>query len=187
MFSEEAFAEALASAMEQLRTVQQGLGRIKCPKLTHFSIGLRDATIEQIKEQLADVPSGHSKRQMDSDYIYVIGFVPGATSPLSILTERLGKARKTASDFCRINEGGTDTQTLYVGRSKTLRSRLRQHLGANSQGVYAMHLLRWALGTDVEISISYMRFESKDDLLIQAIEDGLWESLRPAFGRKGER
>jgi hypothetical protein len=53
--------------------------------------------------------------------------------------------------------------------------------------VYALHLGRWARQIGAEIFISYMRFERQDNLLVQAIEDGLWLSLRPLFGRKGEK
>jgi hypothetical protein len=50
-----------------------------------------------------------------------------------------------------------------------------------------MHLLRWATRTRAVLEISYMKFEGEDDLLIQAIEDGIWASLMPAFGRQGEQ
>jgi len=53
--------------------------------------------------------------------------------------------------------------------------------------VYSMHMQRWATGNNADISLSYMKFENQEDLLIQAVEDGIWAALCPAFGRKGER
>jgi hypothetical protein len=187
VFNKKSFARAQKSATEQLKTVQQLLTGVKCPVIKQFSMGLCDVTMELINERIDDIPSGHSKKDKESDYIYVVGIESGAGNLAAILVEKLGEARKNASDYCRVNEKHSATHTLYVGRSKTLRSRLRQHLGANSHGIYAMHLLRWASGIDAVISVSYMKFEREDDLPIQAIEDGPWESLKPAFGRKGER
>ena len=99
----------------------------------------------------------------------------------------LEQARKTAKDYSRINQDHNETNTIYVGRSKAVRSRLRQHLGAQGQGVFSLHLQRWATRIDMDITIFLMSFTNSDDLLVQAIEDGLWSALKPAFGRKGGR
>jgi hypothetical protein len=187
VFTADDFNDALSYAKRQLESVREALDRVACPSIEYLSIGLSDITVEHIKERLDSVPSGYGKKDRENDYVYVIGITSEVGDPATILAEKLEEARKKARDYCRLNEDHRGTHTLYVGRSKKLRGRLGQHLGAESRGVYAMHLQRRAGGTDAEISISYMRFENKDDLLIQAIEDGLWESLRPAFGRKGEQ
>src|SRR5690606_843826 len=88
-------------------------------------------------------------------------------------------------DYCKDNE--CLSQYLYVGRSKKLRSRLAQHLGARHEGIYAMHLQRWATPISCDIDISYYRIDGKANLVIQAIEDGVWQTLQPMLGRQGEQ
>ena len=187
MFTPTDFSKAIASAMSQLQTVQQALQGITCPEIASLTINLRDLSEERIGERLDAVPTGYGKSEKGSDYVYVIQVQDEQAGRVTTLNAQLDEARKSADDYCRVNSENTNTDTLYVGRSKTLKARLRQHLGAENRGIYSMHLQRWATGNDTEISISYMRFENKEDLLVQAIEDGLWASLRPAFGRKGER
>jgi len=187
MFEKCNFSDALRSAGQQLEEVQNSLNDVKCPAIDHFSIPLGDMTVEKINEAIDAVPSGYRKADKESDYVYVIQMESKVKDASAVLISRIEHARHTAEDYCRVNKDHADSITLYVGRSKTLRARLRQHLGAESKGVYAMHMLRWASGIDAQLNVSYMRFEGEDDLLIQAIEDGLWSSLRPTFGRMGER
>lgn len=187
MFTASEFESALESAAQQLQSVQQTLKSISCPEVICLTINLRDLALEPIEELIDDVPSGYRKADKGNDYIYVIRVPTGHEHQVAGLCAQLKEARRSADDYCRINSENKNTDALYVGRSKTLKARLRQHLGAENRGIYSMHLQRWATGKDIDISISYMQFENKEDLLVQAIEDGLWASLRPAFGRKGER
>jgi hypothetical protein len=114
--------------------------------------------------------------------------VPNERNDLvATLSKRLEEARKIDDDYSRMNGEHGDTNTLYVGRSRTLRARLRQHFGTGNQGIYSLHLQRWATAIDAEVSIYIMKFRDADNLLVQAVEDGLWASLKPAFGRKGEK
>ena len=132
------------------------------------------------------VPTGYGKLEKTTDYVYVIQFVADLKL-MSTLRIQLNEARKTANDYSRLNAENNQSMTFYVGRSKTLRARLKQHLGAEARGVYSLHLQRWATGNNAEIAIFVMKFNDAEDLLVQAVENGLWSSLKPAFGRKGEK
>lgn len=187
MFTENEFEEALTAVREQLLEVIDTIGKIRCPRIETLSVDLRDLTEERIEELLDSVPSGYRKEDKDTDYVYVLRIESSSDGFQQRLVNQLQEARNQANDYCRVNDDHIDTNTLYVGRSKKLRTRLGQHLGAESRGIYSMHLQRWAAGNDAKVGIFYMRFERMDDLFVQAIEDGLWASLRPLFGRKGER
>ncbi|MCA3928860.1 GIY-YIG nuclease family protein [Vibrio vulnificus] len=76
---------------------------------------------------------------------------------------------------------------MYVGRSKKLRSRLSQHLGSENGGLFAMHLSRWSTQINAKIKVSYYQLDNEDNLLVQALEDGFWDELKPMFGRKGDK
>jgi hypothetical protein len=187
LFTAKEFKSALESAMQQLQAVQKALEVVACPDVECLTVKLQDLTLERIEELIDEVPSGFRKADKGTDYVYVIRVPENCQNQVPTLVVQLAEARNLADDYCRINNENMNTGTLYVGRSKTLKARLRQHLGAENRGIYSMHLQRWATRNDTEISISYMKFENKEDLLVQAIEDGLWASLLPAFGRKGER
>lgn len=187
MFTEDEFDGAITAAREQLLKVIDTIGKVPCPQIETLSVDLRDITEERIEELLDSVPSGYRKEDEDKDYVYVLRIEYPSEGLQRQLVDQLQKARHQANDYCRVNVDHMHTDTLYVGRSKKLRTRLRQHLGAESRGIYSMHLQRWATGNDATVGISYMKFERMEDLFVQAIEDGLWASLRPLFGRKGER
>jgi hypothetical protein len=148
---------------------------------------MKDLALKKTRKLLKMVPSGSKTEDKDTDWIYVIGLNNADKEFAQKLISRLQRARNRAKDYSKLNAENANSRILYVGRSKRPRSRLNQHLGAGSHGVYALHLGRWARQIGAEIFISYMRFERQDNLLVQAIEDGLWLSLRPLFGRKGEK
>jgi len=187
MFTADEFSAAIASATDQLQVVQQALSRIACPPVASLHINLGKLTHESIGELLEDVPSGYRKSDRETDYVYVIRLRQPSQPLVAALWDQLDAARALADDYCRVNREHAEPKALYVGRSKKLKSRLTQHLGAEQRGVYSMHMQRWATGNDAEVSLSYMKFEQQEDLLVQAVEDGIWAALRPAFGRKGER
>lgn len=173
--------------MSQLQTVQQALPGITCPPIASLTINLHDLSKEQIGAVLDTVPTGYRKSEKGSDYLYVIQIQDEQAGLVITLSAQLDEVRKTSKDYPRLNNKNQETKTLYVGRSKTLRSRLKQHLGAEDRGVYSLHFQRWATGNNAEITVFIMKFSGVENLLVQAMEDGLWASLKPAFGRKGER
>jgi len=187
MFTSTEFSTAITSASEQLDRARQMLGAIGCPQIRALEINLRHLTQDSIGELLDQVPSGYRKMDREIDYVYVIRLPQETQTLVPSLWAQLEAARTLADDYCRVNKENANANALYVGRSKKLKSRLAQHLGAEHRGIYAMHLQRWATGNDASISISYLKFEKQENLLVQAIEDGIWSSIKPAFGRKGER
>lgn len=187
MFTSAEFSDAIKSARAQLEQVQSALAGIACPQVETLQIHLQKLSHESIGELLEEVPSGYRKTDRDTDYVYVIRLREPTEELLESLWSQLDAARKLADDYCRVNREHIKSGALYVGRSKKLKGRLTQHLGTEQRGVYSMHMQRWATVNDAEISLSYMKFEKQEDLLVQAVEDGIWAALKPAFGRKGER
>jgi hypothetical protein len=149
----------------------------------------RDLSEERIDELLKEIPTGHTASDKDADFLYVIRIESGNLANSLDLRNKL----KTAKDgnkeykYPQINDNRNVTETLYVGRSRTLRTRLRQHLGAKSKTVYALHLESWATAVNDTIAIDFLRFNKQDNLVVQAIEDGLWTHLDPVFGKKGAK
>lgn len=188
MFSPTDFTVAVDGALSQLQIAQESLARASCPEITNFSFNLIHLTSIMIDEMLAAIPTGYSNQKKGNDYIYIISIDSEKKSLMPQLIAGLAKARSAAAkDYSRVNAHHSDSGTLYVGRSKTLRARLKQHLGNGGHGVYSLHLERWATHHDATLTVSFMCFINQENLLVQSLEDGLWNSLKPAFGRKGER
>jgi type II secretory pathway component HofQ len=183
------FKNAVDKAIQQLDSLQQYLKAITCPTEENLTVNLRELTSEHIEKLLQNTPSGRRKEDKANQYIYVVRIADAKEGLVAALSKQLDEVRKSRNDnaYCRVNRDNTNTDILYVGRSKTPRTRLRQHLGEKNNGTYSMHLQRWATGNDAKISISYLKFENKSDSLIQVIEDCLWDFLKPVFGKRGAR
>jgi hypothetical protein len=186
MITQDDFKAALQGARTKIAEIDELLATAACPTVVELVVPLRGLDKERIKVLLRNVPAGFAKDQADVDYIYVMQGDPEGPD-VSAMASLLEAVRGGAKDYCRLNRGSAGTKTLYVGRSKKLRSRLSQHLGKDDGGTYAMHLGRWGVESPGKIRISYMKFSSADHLLVQAIEDGMWASLKPAFGRQGDK
>ena len=133
--------------------------------------------------------------------MYAIRLKKGNRRLIPILRNGLIRARnrnkkrksagQTFHDYPDARATHTDTDTIYVGRSKTPIDRFTRHLGrkrgkTQTRGLY---MQTWATKLDeqAEIVISYMYFDDLENDVVQAIEDGLWRDMRPAFGKKGPR
>ncbi len=79
-------------------------------------------------------------------------------------------------------------RVLYVGRSWNIASRLRGHLRADcSRQTYALRLAAWARRLDLQVELFVWTFPGITDGTLQVVEDGLWDDLRPLFGRRGAK
>lgn len=214
MFLERDFTAAIKTAHEQLAVVTRLLDTAKFPGSDFVHVKMNCLSEQTITDALSSVPDDEDDEEnVKVDYVYIIQVDPSEEAVVSRFRDllsakvenireenkKLRKEKKAGtvpntqkglkSDYSKINSIAScpGTHTLYVGRSKSLRTRLEQHLGSGATGVYSLHLQRWAVTLDVSVQITYLRFDGTDDLLVQAIEDGIWSLLRPAFGRQGMR
>jgi hypothetical protein len=79
------------------------------------------------------------------------------------------------------------SKTLYVGSSKSIGSRISQHLGHKNETVYSMQLRHWLKHDSIaQLKIEVWKFSSQtDQSILQAIEDHLWEMAAPMLGKQG--
>ncbi|MEQ9519596.1 MAG: GIY-YIG nuclease family protein [Parvibaculum sp.] len=78
--------------------------------------------------------------------------------------------------------------TLYVGSSKNIQNRLRQHLGEAPKSTYALNMQRWCpeFSDGVTVKVQFCLPDVSSECR-QDIEDFLWETMQPIFGKKGRR
>mgnify|MGYP001559803280 FL=1 len=77
---------------------------------------------------------------------------------------------------------------LYVGSSKEIDKRFKEHLGYGHKGTYAMQLGHWANGLNLNVDFMCMRFETTTTgKVLQAFEDAIWDNFNPMLGRRGAK
>lgn len=82
----------------------------------------------------------------------------------------------------------TGTTMLYVGGSESIRRRLKEHIGEAPAGTYGLNMQRWCPVFDGIITIKVQSISpSVSRECRQDIEDALWDSMQPVFGKRGAR
>lgn len=85
--------------------------------------------------------------------------------------------------FTKLNKNEV-SENLYVGSSSSLRNRFKQHCGKWYKGTYAIKFRAWLTNSNIKIDFHYFKIEASDQDVLQNIEDGLWDIMRPIFGKK---
>ena len=124
---------------------------------------------------------------------YLYSFTVPDTALSLRCRDALARARSRNVDnrrFSKLNGDLEESCCLYVGSSRSLSSRIRQHLGLAHRGTYAMQMAHWQPEERLEgrVRFSATRFASDTGAsILQALEDKLWLTDRPLFGRMGAR
>ena len=184
-----------------------------------------EGTIEEFEKNKENGKKGiypnlanHDKYKVLNDYsktIYMF-FENAFSLKKSVINDTFDKLSPRASEkkkpgtkngkkisLCRINDTDKWEETksgepvcLYVGSSKDIKQRLKEHLFLCKQNTYAMHLKEWFDNkTHITIYIWDFKkfFENKnvneEESLehLQNIEDLLWNHYKPLFGRQGKK
>jgi len=173
--------------------------------LTQSQNLLEKCEIEKVKEPLY---ISTSQLYNDSDNLKSIltGFFKGLKENLiytvsfeepqsSIDIQGLFKKYKSKKKHAMSKVNGQEKlkkKVLYVGSSKgsNLKTRMCNHFGVGSKGVYSMHLIHWLpkkvnSGIKVQLyKISAPEHSSENINLLELIEQGFWDELTPMFGKR---
>jgi len=191
--SKEILNSSIKNSSNELLQLSKDIKNIVFPEPTIVEFETVKLNDKYIVEILNDIPAGYAKALKDTDFIYVFSLKNASAELQKDIFQGLCASRdiqdskdfEGKKDFCRANH--SQSECLYVGRSQKLKSRLKQHLDAGGEGIFAMHMLRWIAGISIKAEIHCYQFDGKSNLIIQALEDGLWDQFKPMFGRKGER
>lgn len=86
------------------------------------------------------------------------------------------------------NNHVANSTVVYVGSSQKIGQRLQQHLHTCARSTYALKMLLWCPDADNRVSVEVSAVRGAVEAsLVQDIEDALWRSSRPMFGRFGPR
>lgn len=85
--------------------------------------------------------------------------------------------------FSKIN---SENGCLYVGSSKDLKKRFKEHLGFGSAATYALQLSHWAPSLNLKIKFSAALYPATTTQeVLQLLENTLWDKQKPMFGKRG--
>ena len=119
-------------------------------------------------------------------YIYTFHLPDSSTVDDVYASYKASKeSKKSERAYARLNKR---SRYLYVGSSKGLVPRIKQHLGFGPKGTFAMQLCYWCEDLDLDIILNIYAFGNSTNIkAFQAFEDGAWNVLRPMLGRQGKK
>lgn len=151
---------------------------------------------EWIATKLEGLRTGQAQADKRKCAIYTFTLVETVASDAIFSNVSRVKEERNASDkkknLCTINSEFSESTTLYVGRSFTPRSRIRDHLNSSEGGTYAMHLEQWAKPLELEVELQVYDVPQYRDTVgleraMNVLETGLWDHLKPLLGRRGDK
>ena len=94
--------------------------------------------------------------------------------------------RENSPDRSYARRHGPRSSVLYVGRSSAIKKRIKEHLGFGSRQTYALNLASWARPLDVPLLLECATYDpGVSPSTLSHLEDALWSSSMPMFGRQG--
>lgn len=173
-----------ASDALQERAASLRAAKFSAPVVKSFTFDQLKGNLEKdaIKTWLHD--AFEAKKPLYSIYRISVDSIDAA----SVLVDAFD-AEKLSTTFALPRKNKVPvSRTVYVGSSRSIASRLCQHLVHGPQRTYALHLAEWCpaglhqLKVEVQAPIGEMPAE-----LVQTAEDALWDRYQPMFGRRGAR
>jgi hypothetical protein len=173
------------STIADIKSIIEGLKEIQFREKLSFQFNTNDLQNSQaIKNLLNDIKTKIDHKKYN--YIYVLCLQNIAQTDTIYHRYKTAKNNKTADRaYARLN---TSSPCLYVGSSKGLVPRIKQHMGFGPKGTYAMQLCHWCENLSLDIVLDIYAFDNDvSKKAFQAFEDGVWDSLKPMLGRQGKK
>jgi hypothetical protein len=112
----------------------------------------------------------------------------GANVDLAAVEDAFARAKAhEANDraYARLN---AQCRCFYVGSSQSVAKRLNDHLGYGARGTYALQLHHWARPLSLVLEFVCAKYADNTPFsVVQALEDTLWQTRQPMFGRQGRK
>lgn len=164
--------------------------RVKKPLILNSS-EIELQKYEVLRARIRDYFKGY-----DKNIIYVITF--GNNQEARKVQEWFRSKKGLSKEYAmsKINDiQESTTNVLYVGSSlgKTLISRMYGHFGVGCKTTYSMHMAWWLPeDLDVEVEVHLYSFSCKQHIpesinLLEIMEQGVWDGLKPIFGKRSGR
>ena len=166
-------------------SIIEELKNIRFEEKLSYKFNTKDLQNDQFVENFLN----KIKKQINHNkYKYIYTFWLPDNSPSDSIYSRYKNAKeskKSERAYARLNR---KSRCLYVGSSKGLIPRVKQHLGFGPKGTFAMQICYWCENLDLDITLNIYAFGNSITIkAFQAFEDGVWDSLKPMLGRQGKK
>lgn len=154
-------------------------------KIYHWNFKTKSLSKENYTTPIPDKDIKEIK-SYKSKFIYIF-YINSLFTHSDLFKEFLDNKKKNDLSFCAASTERT-TNTLYVGQSSSILSRVKEHLGHGAQRTYSMQLAHWARPLNLDLTITCARYPGDTDAqALQDLEDTLWDTLLPLLGKRGGR
>lgn len=121
---------------------------------------------------------------------YIYALLISESNGLDAIRESFLTAKtkeKNGRAYARLNKEAS--YCFYVGSSYDFSKRYKEHIGCGAKATYALQLRHWAQDfPSLQLTLAYAEYhQGTEQDLLQALEDALWEKLKPMFGRQGSK
>jgi hypothetical protein len=143
------------ATIADLASIITDLENLRFEKKTSYKFNTKDLQNAQFVENFLNKIK---KKINHNEYKYIYTFFLPAKSPLDVLYNRYKNAKDTKKSeraYARLNG---KSRCLYVGSSKGLTYRIKQHLGFGPKGTFAMQLCYWCENLDLDITLNIYAF-----------------------------
>jgi hypothetical protein len=121
--------------------------------------------------------------------VYVIKLLDAKMNVANVVTAYRTWKSTTGKDthLSKLNGlGSNQNRILYVGSKRTrFGSRIKQHVGMHNKRTYALHLKEWLPELPTKIGLEYYVLGPVKPKWLQFVEDALWDTCKPLFGKRG--
>jgi hypothetical protein len=173
------------STINDLTSIIEDIKNIKIVEKLSYEFNTRNLqNLQYVENFLSNI-----KKQINhKNYKYIYTFYLSDTISADNIYysyKNAKEGKKSERAYARLNR---KSHCLYVGSSKGLISRIKQHLGFGPKGTFAMQLYYWCENLDLDLTLNIYAFDNSISMkAFQAFEDGAWNSLKPMLGRQGKR
>lgn len=180
------FAGVRDFALAELAKMKADLVRVGDPEVTvEFAIDGRHMTegghevCELLDAINATIPKG-------SVTLYCIASSDAGERAALMIRDFFTESKRKGDGRSRDNQ--RLSSVLYVGTSRKMARRTKEHLGFCSRSTYGLKLSEWYPAADLPLRLTCSVFPLRTSgSVVSVFEDTLWERLKPMFGRKGAR
>jgi hypothetical protein len=173
------------ATIKDLTSIIDDLKHIQFEEQLSYQFNTNDLQSPQFVD---DFLSEIKKRIDHKKYKYIYTFYLPDNSRLDSIYNKYQNAKeskKLERAYARLNK---KSHCLYVGSSKGIIPRIKQHLGFGPKGTFAMQLCCWCEDLDLDITLNIYAFgDGIGNKAFQAFEDGAWNFLKPMLGRQGKK
>lgn len=180
------FAGLCGFAIAELDAAKSDLARIGDPEVTiEFAIDGRHVVEgdREVNDLLNAITTAIPKGSVT---LYCIAPSDAGEGADQVIRDFFTESKRKGDGRSRNNQRLSNV--LYVGTSRKMATRTKEHLGFCSRSTYGLKLSEWYPAADLPLRLTCSVFlPGTSGTVVAALEDALWERLKPMFGRKGAR